>query len=94
MKPHPHNANPEAYAHACEVANDCLRFAKRAGDNGYALVFATIEATAARADAVELNRAAENLRAAAEALSRAASRAYSNAVARADNLADVEGRNA
>lgn len=92
MKTHPHNANPEAYARATEVAFDALTFAKRATDVGYALTFSTIEATDARADAVELNRAAETLRAASEAFCRAACRTYDRAQARADTLAAVEGR--
>ena len=90
MKTHPHNANPEVYAAAIKAAEALRAAAKDASHAAYGAIFSTIEATEARADAIELNRAAEGLRDAVERFTRAACRAEDNAEARAEILAEVE----
>lgn len=59
-RPHPHNANPEDYKAAVDQAYDIMLKMSQLSDKAHGLCFNTIEATAARKDAVEIYKAVQD----------------------------------
>jgi hypothetical protein len=87
---HPHNANPNIYDNAVKKIIAISQEARSLDDIAFCMVFDTIEASAARSDAVEVNKAVWALRDAIEATRLAIHKANVNATERAETLARNE----
>ena len=88
---HPHNASVATYDNAIAAAAEINLKGQKIDNICTAMCFETIEATDARRDAIELFKAIQALRDAADAVAEAARLAKTNASIRAHYLANGSG---
>ena len=87
---HPHNANQSTYETAIQKIATISQEAFSLDNVAFAMVFDTIESSAARQDAVEVTKAIWALRETVQTARIAIQKAANNATERANDLARVE----